>query len=189
MSLPPGTKLGPYEIISAAGAGGMGEVYQARDTKLKRDVAIKVLPHEFASDTKRLARFKHEAQTLASLNHPNIAQIYGVEESNNVLALVMELVIGDDLSQRMGRGPVTLKEALPIAKQIAFALEASHAKGIIHRDLKPGNIKVCADGTVKVLDFGLAKTMVSANSMSATAANSSTVSFATQEGVILGTAA
>ncbi|MCU1310261.1 MAG: hypothetical protein JWO20_1386 [Candidatus Angelobacter sp.] len=189
MSLPPGTKLGPYEIISAAGAGGMGEVYKARDTKLKRDVAIKVLPDEFASDSKRLARFKHEAQTLASLNHPNIAQIYGVEESNDVHALVMELVIGDDLSQRMGRGAVTLKEALPIAKQIAFALEASHAKGIIHRDLKPGNIKVCADGTVKVLDFGLAKTMISANAMSANAANSSTVSFATQEGVIVGTAA
>ena len=135
----------------------MGEVYRARDTKLNRDVAIKVLPDSFASDADRLARFTREAQTLASLNHPNIAQIYGLEESNGVRALVMELVEGEDLSQRIARGPIPIDEALPIAKQIAEALEAAHEQGIIHRDLKPANIKVRPDGTVKVLDFGLAK--------------------------------
>ena len=137
----------------------MGEVYRARDTKLNRDVAIKVLPDSFASDAERLARFTREAQTLASLNHPNIAQIYGLEESNGVRALVMELVEGEDLSQRIARGPIPIDEALPIAKQIAEALEAAHEQGIIHRDLKPANIKVRPDGTVKVLDFGLAKAM------------------------------
>ena len=165
----PGTRLGPYEILSALGAGGMGEVYRARDTKLNRDVAIKVLPDSFASDPERLARFKREAQTLASLNHPNIAQIYGLEESNGVRALVMELVEGEDLSQRIARGPIPIDEALPIAKQIAEALEAAHEQGIIHRDLKPANIKVRADGTVKVLDFGLAKAMEPARSRRASA--------------------
>ena len=135
----------------------MGEVYRARDTKLNRDVAIKVLPDSFASDADRLARFTREAQTLASLNHPNIAHIHGLEESDGVRALVMELVEGEDLSQRIARGPIPIDEALPIAKQIAEALEAAHEQGIIHRDLKPANIKVRADGTVKVLDFGLAK--------------------------------
>src|SRR3989475_5847412 len=137
----------------------MGQVYRARDTKLNRDVALKVLPDSFANDADRLARFTREAQTLAALNHPHIAAIYGLEESGGVRALVMELVEGDDLSQRIARGAIPLDEALPIAKQIAEALEAAHEQGIIHRDLKPANIKVRADGTVKVLDFGLAKAM------------------------------
>src|SRR5437762_6472135 len=135
----------------------MGEVYRATDTTLGRQVAIKVLPEAFAQDTERLARFEREAKTLASLNHPHIAQIYGLEKSSGVQALVMELVEGEDLSQRIARGPIPIDEALPIAKQIAEALEAAHDQGIIHRDLKPANIKVRPDGTVKVLDFGLAK--------------------------------
>src|SRR5437773_7273189 len=159
MPLGPGTRLGPYEILSALGAGGMGEVYRATDTTLGRQVAIKVLPEAFAQDAERLARFEREAKTLASLNHPHIAQIYGLERSSGVQALVMELVEGADLSQRIARGPIPLDEALPIAKQIAEALEAAHEQGIIHRDLKPANIKVRADGTVKVLDFGLAKAL------------------------------
>ena len=157
MSLAPGTRFGAYEIVSQIGEGGMGEVYRARDTKLNRDVALKVLPDLFASDADRLARFNREAQTLASLNHPNIAHIHGLEESGGVRALVMELVEGDDLSQRIARGPIPVDEALPIAKQIAEALEAAHEQGVIHRDLKPANIKVRSDGAVKVLDFGLAK--------------------------------
>ena len=136
----------------------MGQVYRATDTKLKRQVAIKILPPSLAADHDRLARFQREAEVLASLNHPNIAGIYGLEESG-ITALVMELVEGDDLSQRMAKGAIPLDEALPIAKQIAEALEAAHERGIIHRDLKPANIKVRADGTVKVLDFGLAKAM------------------------------
>src|SRR5205809_7136976 len=137
----------------------MGQVLRARDTKLDRDVAIKILPEAFAHDADRLARFECEAKTLASLNHPNIAGIYGLEESGGMTALVMELVEGEDLSQRIARGATAMDEALPIAKQIAEALEAAHEQGIIHRDLKPANIKDRADGTVKVLDFGLAKAM------------------------------
>src|SRR4030095_15496187 len=137
----------------------MGLVYRARDTKLNRDVALKALPDSFAHDPDRLARFTREAQTLASLNHPNIAHIHGLEESNGVRALVMELIEGEDLSQRISRGAIPLDEALLIAKQIADALEAAHEQNIIHRDLKPANIKVRPDGTVKVLDFGLAKAM------------------------------
>src|SRR6187397_148165 len=159
MLLTPGTRLGPYEIVSAIGAGGMGEVYRAKDTTLDRDVAIKILPEAFAHDADRLARFQREAKTLAALNHPHIAAIYGLEESGGMTALVMELVEGDDLSQRIARGAIPIDEALPIAKQIAEALEAAHEQGIIHRDLKPANIKVRADGTVKVLDFGLAKAL------------------------------
>jgi len=154
-----GKTIGHYQIISLLGKGGMGEVYRARDTKLGRDVAIKVLPDAFATDPDRLARFEREAKTLAPLNHPHIAAIYAVEKSGGILALVMELVEGEDLSQRIARGAIPLDEALPIAKQIAEALEAAHEQGIIHRDLKPANIKVRADGTVKVLDFGLAKAM------------------------------
>ena len=185
-----GTKLGPYEILAALGAGGMGEVYRARDTRLDRTVAIKVLPEAFAADTERVARFEREAKTLASLNHPHIAAIYGLEDADGVKALVMELVEGEDLSQRIARGAIPLDEALPIAKQIAEALEAAHEQGIIHRDLKPANIKVRPDGTVKVLDFGLAKAMEPASAMSANAMNSPTLSIhATQAGVILGTAA
>jgi serine/threonine protein kinase/Tol biopolymer transport system component len=190
MSLATGTNLGPYEILSALGAGGMGEVYRARDTKLNRDVAIKVLLASVANDPDRLARFSREAQVLASLNHPNIAHIHGFEESNGVTALVMELVEGEDLSQRISRGPITIDEALPIARQIAEALEAAHDHGIIHRDLKPANIKVRPDGTVKVLDFGLAKAVDPTAGSSATAMNSPTLSIhATQAGIILGTAA
>src|SRR6476620_8333999 len=157
MPLVAGTRLGPYEIVVPIGAGGMGEVYRARDTKLNRDVAIKVLPDLFANDSERLARFQREAQVLASLNHPNIAHIHGLEDSDGVHALVMELVEGEDLAQRLGRGPIALDEALPVARQVAEALEAAHEHGIVHRDLKPANIKLRADGTVKVLDFGLAK--------------------------------
>ena len=152
-----GTKLGPYEIVAPLGAGGMGEVYRARDTKLDREVAIKVLPESFSHDAERIARFQREARTLASLNHPNIGGIHGLEEANGITALVLELVEGPTLADRIASGPVPPDDAWPIAKQIAEALEAAHEQGIIHRDLKPANIKVRPDGTVKVLDFGLAK--------------------------------
>jgi len=161
-----GTKFGAFEIVGSLGAGGMGEVFRARDTKLNRDVALKVLPDSFATDVERLARFKREAQLLASLNHPNIGAIYGFEDSDPstgsgqaVQALVLELVEGPTLADRIAQGPLPFDEALPIAEQIAEALEAAHEQGIIHRDLKPANIKVRDDGTVKVLDFGLAKVM------------------------------
>src|SRR6202166_47940 len=169
----------------------MGQVYRARDTKLDRDVAIKILPEAFAHDADRLARFTREAKTLASLNHPHIAAIYGLEESAGITALVMELVEGEDLSQRIARGAIPLDEALPIAKQIADALEAAHEQGIIHRDLKPANIKVRADGTVKVLDFGLAKAMdpVAGSSPSMSMSPTLTTPAMTQAGMLLGTAA
>src|SRR5947208_12712556 len=169
----------------------MGEVYRARDTRLDRDVAIKVLPDAFAADPERIARFQREARTLASLNHPNIAIIHGLEQGGDVHALVMELVEGDDLSQRIARGPIPLDEALPIARQICEALEAAHELGIIHRDLKPANIKVTPDGTVKVLDFGLAKAMAPTGAMSASVSMSPTITTPamTQAGMILGTAA
>jgi serine/threonine-protein kinase len=157
MALTVGSRLGGYEILGAIGAGGMGEVYRARDTTLNRDVALKILPPEFAVDIERLARFKREAQVLASLNHPNIAGIYGLEDSDGTPALVLELVEGPTLADRIARGPIPCEEALPIARQMAEALEAAHEKGSIHRDLKPANVKVSADGAVKVLDFGLAK--------------------------------
>src|SRR5262247_1943735 len=152
MPLGPGTRLGPYEVVSTLGAGGMGEVYRATDTNLGRHVAIKVLPEAFAQDPERVARFEREAKTLAALNHPHIAAIYGLEKSQGTYALVMELVEGEDLSQRIARGPIPIDEALPIARQIAEALEAAHEQGIVHRDLKPANIKVTPNGTVKVLD-------------------------------------
>ena len=166
MPLSLGTRLGIYEIRSLLGAGGMGEVYRARDTRLNRDVAIKVLPGLLATDPERLARFDREAQLLASLNHPHIAQIYGFEDSPGrrrqpaVPALVLELVDGPTLADRIAQRRLPLDEALPIARQIAEALEAAHERGIIHRDLKPANIKLTAAGTVKVLDFGLAKARV-----------------------------
>jgi serine/threonine protein kinase len=159
MVLSSGNRVGPYEVASAIGAGGMGEVYRALDTKLNRDVALKVLPPEFALDPDRLARFKREAQVLASLNHPHIAAIYGFEDSDQTHALVLELVEGPSLADRMAKGRIPFDEALPIAKQIAEALEAAHEHGIIHRDLKPANIKVTPQGRVKVLDFGLAKAL------------------------------
>ena len=191
MPLATGTRLGSYEILAALGAGGMGEVYRAHDTKLNRDVAIKVLPDLFANDPGRLARFQREAQVLASLNHPNIAHIHGLEESNGTRALVMELVEGPTLADRIANGPIPLPEALPIAKQIAEALEAAHEQGVIHRDLKPANIKVRTDGTVKVLDFGLAKAIDPEGPRSASASQSPTITTPamTQAGMILGTAA
>jgi len=157
MPLSPGTRFGHHEILSSLGAGGMGEVYRASDTRLKRQVAIKILPPAVAQDPARLARFQREAEILASLNHPHIAAIYGLEEANGVSALVMELVDGPTLADRIARGPIPIEEALPIATQIAEALEAAHEQGIVHRDLKPANIKLREDGAVKVLDFGLAK--------------------------------
>src|SRR5262245_48302270 len=157
MTLTSGLRVGPYEIVSPLGVGGMGEVYRARDTKLQREVAIKVLPEHLASDRDRLARFEREAQVLASLNHPHIAQIYGFEQSDHTQALVLELVDGDTLAERIAKGPLPLDEALPIARQIAQALEVAHEQGIVHRDLKPANIKITPAGAVKVLDFGLAK--------------------------------
>jgi len=189
MAIPSGTKFGSYEIVMPLGAGGMGEVYQAHDSKLGRDVAIKVLPEAFAHDPERLARFQREAKMLAALNHPNIATIYGLEQSGSTSYLVMELVAGEDLAQRIRRsGAVPLDEALGIARQIAEALEAAHEKGIIHRDLKPANVKVTPEGKVKVLDFGLAKAFEddpSTGDMS----NSPTLSMAaTMQGVVLGTA-
>ena len=191
MSLTSGARLGVYDITAQIGEGGMGQVFQATDTKLKRQVAIKILPPAVAADADRLARFQREAEVLASLNHPNIAGIYGLEETGGLTALVMELVEGDDLSQRIARGAIPIDEALPIAKQIAEALEAAHEQGIIHRDLKPANIKVRPDGTVKVLDFGLAKAMEPAGAMSPSMSMSPTITTPamTQAGIILGTAA
>jgi Tol biopolymer transport system component len=184
MPLTPGTRLGPYEIVAPLGAGGMGAVYRATDTKLHREVAIKVLPDALANDPDYLARFTREARVLASLNHPNIAIIHGVEEQ----ALVMELVPGQTLEERIAAGPIPLEETLDIARQIAIALEAAHERGVIHRDLKPANVKVTPEGVVKVLDFGLAK--AADQPTGAPAANSPTLTFrATQAGLIMGTAA
>jgi len=192
MSLTPGTRIAVYEIVAPIGAGGMGEVYRARDTRLHRDVAIKVLPDLFARDPERLARFEREARTLAAVNHPHIAQVYGVEGS----ALIMEFIDGEDLSQRIAReGAIPLDEVVPIAIQIAEAIAAAHEQGIIHRDLKPANVKVREDGTVKVLDFGLAKALAPANVRSGPAPsieNSPTITSPfqmSQLGVVLGTAA
>jgi serine/threonine protein kinase/Tol biopolymer transport system component len=190
MELTPGTRLHAYEITAAIGAGGMGRVYRARDTRLGRDVAIKVLPSDVVIDTDRLARFEREAQILASLNHPNIAALYGVEETASAPALVMEFVDGPTLADSIATGPIPIREALPIARQIADALEAAHEQGIIHRDLKPANIKVRPDGAVKVLDFGLAKALDPAAGHSGSATSSPTISIhATRAGIILGTAA
>ena len=159
MALSSGARLGPYEITAPLGAGGMGEVYRATDTNLKRAVAIKVLPESVAADAERLARFQREAEVLAALNHPHIAAIYGLERSDVSTALVMELVEGPTLADCIAKGAMPVEETIAIAKQIAEALEAAHGQGIVHRDLKPANIKVRSDGTVKVLDFGLAKAM------------------------------
>jgi serine/threonine-protein kinase len=190
LALSPGTRLGVYEVTAQIGEGGMGQVYRATDTKLKRQVAIKILPPSLAADHDRLARFQREAEVLASLNHPNIAAIHGLEESGGMTALVMELVEGDDLSQRIARGSIPLDDALPIAKQIAEALEAAHEQGIIHRDLKPANIKVRPDGTVKVLDFGLAKALEPVGTTSNVSQSPTiTTPAMTQAGMILGTAA
>ena len=191
MALTAGTTLGPYSVTAKIGEGGMGEVWQARDTKLDRDVALKVLPEAFTSDPDRLARFEREAKVLASLNHPNIGSIYGLEEAEGVRALVLELIEGPTLADRIKQGPIPLDEALPIAKQIAEALEAAHEQGVIHRDLKPANVKVKDDGTVKVLDFGLAKAF-QPNAGDPNMSISPTISLtaaATQLGMVIGTAA
>ena len=189
MTLSTGTILSHYEISSQLGKGGMGEVYQAKDRKLGRDVAIKVLPEEFAKDAERVARFQREAKLLASLNHPNIAGIYGLEESEGTHFLVLELIEGDTLADRIKRGAIPVEEALKLGLQIAEALEAAHEKGVIHRDLKPANIKVTPDGKAKVLDFGLAKAFAG-DSEDTNLSNSPTLSVAaTQQGIILGTAA
>jgi len=204
MTLASPKSLGPYEITAKLGEGGMGEVYRAHDSKLRRDVAIKVLPAAFVQDKERLARFEREAQLLAQLNHPNIAQIYGMEASGESHALVMELVEGPTLADRLAQGALPLDEALSLARQIAEALEEAHEKGIVHRDLKPQNLKASIEGKIKVLDFGLAKAMdASAGSSSGggggggdllrspTMMNSPTLTalHGTQLGVILGTAA
>ena len=183
-------RLGPYEVTAQIGAGGMGEVYKATDTNLKRAVAIKVLPASVAGDTERLARFQREAEVLAALNHPNIAQIHGLEKSEGITALVMELVEGPTLADRIAYGAIPLDDALPIAKQIAEALEAAHEQGIVHRDLKPANIKVQDDGTVKVLDFGLAKALEPVSSATIVSVSPTiTTPAMTRAGMILGTAA
>ena len=188
MSLESGTTLGSYQVTAKIGEGGMGEVWQAIDTKLDRNVALKVLPEAFTSDPDRLARFEREAKVLASLNHPNIGTIHGLEESDGVKALVLELVEGPTLAGRIAQGPIPLDEALPIARQIAEALEAAHEAGVIHRDLKPANIKVREDGTVKVLDFGLAKALEPTPTGDPSQSPTLTAA-ATQMGVIMGTAA
>jgi|SRR5262249_37900739 len=189
MALPTDAKLGHYEIQSLLGAGGMGEVYRARDTRLDRTVAIKLIPQEFAQDAQRMARFQREAQVLASLNHPNIASIYGLEESTGRRALVMELVEGVTLSERVRAGAIPIEDALPIAKQIAEGLEYAHERGIIHRDLKPANVKLRPDGRVKLLDFGLAKAL-QGDTLRKDASDSPTLSEqASGAGIILGTAA
>src|SRR5262245_30415754 len=182
-----GTKLAHYKITSHLGSGGMGDVYEATDSKLGRSVAIKFLPEAFSHDNERVARFEREARVLASLNHPTIAAIYGLEESGERKFLVMELVGGETLAERIKRGPIPVDESLQIARQIAEALEAAHEKGIIHRDLKPANIKLTGDGNVKVLDFGLAK--VHEAEGSANLSNSPTVMSASIPGTILGTTA
>src|SRR5262245_35898839 len=191
MTLTPGTRLGSYQVTAQIGAGGMGEVYRATDTTLARSVAIKVLPESVASAAERLARFEREAKTLASLNHPNIAQVYGFEKADSVRALVMELVEGPTLADRIAAGPIPIDEALQIARQIAEALEAAHEQGIIHRDLKPANVKVRPDGRVKVLDFGLAKAIETSSAIPGELSRSPTITTPamTQAGVILGTAA
>src|SRR5712691_6019320 len=189
MALTSGTKLGPYEIVAPLGAGGMGEVYRARDTKLGRDVALKFLPPLFMADADRVERFEREARLLASLNHSHIGAIYGFEDAGNVPALVLELVEGDTLHDRVRRGTLPLSEALAVAQQIAEALDAAHRAGIIHRDLKPSNSKITPDGVVKVLDFGLAKALAAEGSGPDLSKSPTMTGGGTIAGVILGTAA
>jgi serine/threonine protein kinase len=192
MTLAAGSRLGPYEILSLLGSGGMGEVYRARDTKLGRDVALKILPETFTHDPERVARFRREAQVLAALNHPHIGAIYGLDDANGQQFLVLELIDGETLADRLNRGALPLDEALAIATQIGEALEAAHERGIIHRDLKPANISLTKDGQVKVLDFGLSKVTETASGPSVDLANSPTLTSPaamTGVGVILGTAA
>src|SRR5450631_1701162 len=195
MAILPGKRLGPYEILSAIGAGAMGEVYRARDTRLGRDVALKLLPEEFVREPDRMARFEGEAKLLASLNHPNIAAIYGFEDSGDDRALVMELVEGPTLADRIKQGAIPMNEALLIAKQICEGLEYAHERGIIHRDLKPANIKLASidkltsNNVVKILDFGLAKAIQGNTSSSDVSSSPTNSTMATNAGIILGTAA
>ncbi len=190
MKLAPGTRVGPYEVQGSLGAGGMGEVYKAVDTELHRIVALKVLPDQFVSNAERVARFEREATMLASINHPHVAQIYGVVRGDDEsLALVMEFVEGDDLAARILRGRLPVDETLAIARQIAAALEAAHEIGIVHRDLKPANIKVRSDGVVKVLDFGLARAIGDRRAFERRSDSPTITSAAmTERGIILGTA-
>ena len=187
--LEPGHQLLHYRIVEKIGEGGMGEVYRARDTKLERDVALKIVPPAFAADEQRMLRFAREAQVLASLNHPHVGAIYGLEEQDGLRALVLELIEGEDLSERIARGALPVKEALRIGRQIAEGIESAHAKGVIHRDLKPANIKITGEGVVKVLDFGLAKALADDDQPSPELSLSPTLTVAaTQAGFILGTA-
>src|SRR5262249_6772926 len=184
-----GKTIAHYQITAKLGEGGMGEVYRATDTKLRRDVALKFLPDHFADDADRLSRFQREAQVLATLNHPNIAQVYGLEDSGNARCIVMELVEGETLADRIARGPIPVEEALKIAHQIVDGLEAAHERSIIHRDLKPANVKITPEGKIKLLDFGLAKAL-DTSSGNVTLSNSPTMLSGTMgSGVILGTAA
>ncbi|HET9268843.1 MAG TPA: protein kinase, partial [Vicinamibacterales bacterium] len=189
MPLSPGTRIGPYTVSAAIGAGGMGEVYRARDTRLERDVALKVLPENVSGDAERLQRLQREARTLAALNHPNIAHVYGLENADGVTAFAMELVEGPTLEDRIAAGAIPIDEAVRIARQIADALETAHEQGIVHRDLKPANVKIRPDGTVKVLDFGLARAVEQAPSSSASLMPTITSPAMTAMGMILGTAA
>jgi serine/threonine protein kinase len=184
-----GRRLGPYEILSLLGRGGMGDVYRARDTRLDRQVAIKVLPEAFTGDPVRLARFEREAKLLASLNHPNIAAIYGLEEADGKLFLVLELVEGETLAEWLSRGPLPMEMALGVCRQIAEGVEAAHERGIIHRDLKPGNVKITPEGKVKILDFGLAKAYQKEGSLPDLSRSPTLTDEMTRPGVILGTAA
>ncbi len=189
MQLSPGTTLAHYEILSLLGKGGMGEVYRAKDTKLGREVAIKVLPDEFTKDAERLARFEREARVLASLDHQYVASIHGFEDVDGVRFLVMQLAAGEDLSDRLRRGPIPVEESIKIAMQIAEGLEAAHEQGIVHRDLKPANIKIDEDGNVKILDFGLAKALETEESDESFSNSPTMIRAATHAGIILGTAA
>jgi eukaryotic-like serine/threonine-protein kinase len=192
MGLSTGGRLGPYQILSVIGVGGMGEVYRATDTRLQRDVALKVLPSG-ADDDRRLSRFEREARLLASLNHANIASVHGIEESDGVLALAMEFIDGTTLAARLARGPLPMDEAHHVLAQITAALEAAHEAGVIHRDLKPANVMVRRDGTVKVLDFGLAKGPIPALAGAATGSTTTAIAHGaralTEPGVVLGTPA
>src|ERR1051326_5141584 len=189
MPLAAGERIGPYEILAPLGAGGMGEVYRARDIRLGRDVALKVLPPVLGSDPERMGRFEREARVLASLNHTNIATLHGLQDSDGVRGLVMELVEGPTLSERIAAGPLPEDEAIQIARQIVDALEYAHERGIVHRDLKPANIKVTPEGSVKVLDFGLAKAIEDSPASPSVQDSPTLTMGATRAGVILGTAA